>query len=121
MEDSEVVENANALAEPGDEVVALRARLLQAELKAAAIRAGIVDVDAVKLVDMATVRTNDAGELVDGVGVMKALRATKPYLFGASSSSAAVAPRVASGEIKTAMTMSPEEWKAARAELLRRR
>jgi hypothetical protein len=52
---------------------------------------------------------------------MKALRAAKPWLFGGSSSSVAVAPRAEVLRAKTAMQMSVEEWKLARAELLRRR
>ena len=105
----------------GAEVTALRARLLQAELKAEAIRAGMIDLDGVKLIDMAGVKTNDAGELVDGGKVMAALRVAKPWLFGRSSSSAAVAPRAEPPQAKPAMKMSVDEWKAARAELLRRR
>ena len=103
------------------ELAGLRARLVQAELKAEAIRAGMVDLDGVKLIEAAAVKVNEAGELVDGAGLMKALRAAKPWLFGGSSSSAAVAPRAEPLRAKTAMQMSVDEWKLARAELLRRR
>ena len=103
------------------EVVALRSRLLQAELRTEAARAGIVDLDGVKLVDVATLKTNEAGELVNGAEVMRALRVTKPWLFGASSSSAARAPTAGPPVQKTALEMTAEEWQAARAELLRRR
>ena len=103
------------------EVAVLRARLLAAELKAEAIRAGMVDLDGVKLIDPAAVAVNEAGELVDGAGVMRALRVAKPWLFGGSSSSAAVAPRAEPPRAKTAMQMSVDEWRVARAELLRRR
>ena len=75
------------------EVEALRARLVQAELKAEAIRAGMVDLDGVKLIEASTVKVNEAGELMDGAEVMRALRAAKPWLFGGSSSSVARAPR----------------------------
>lgn len=121
MGEDVVIEGEVPAAAVPSEVAVLKARLVQAELKAAAIKAGIVDLDGIKLVDMATVKTNDSGELVDGAGVMRALRVAKPYLFGGSSSSLATAPRVATGEAKTAMKMSTEEWRAARAELLRRR
>jgi hypothetical protein len=117
-----VVEGSGAIAEvPNGEVAGLKARLLQAELKAEAIRAGMVDLDGVKLIDPASVRVDEAGGLVDGAGLMKALRAAKPWLFGGSSSSVAVAPRAEVLRAKTAMQMSVEEWKLARAELLRRR
>ena len=55
-------------AAPPSEVAALRARLLQAELRAEAIRAGMVDLDGVKLIEPAAVTVNEAGELVEGPG-----------------------------------------------------
>ncbi len=106
------------------EVAALRERLLQAELRTEAVRAGMVDLDGVKLIDKAALKVDASGGLVDGVGVMTALKAEKPYLFGVvqrtSSSSGAVAPRAATPVAKTAMEMSLEEWRAARAAILRR-
>ena len=105
----------------GGEVVALRARLLQAELRTAAVRAGMVDLDGVRLIDLGGVAMDEAGGLVDGAGVMKAFRAAKPWLFGGSSSSSAVAPRAGAPGVKAAMAMSAEEWRVARAEILRRR
>ena len=119
----EVVESGPvaAGADAGVEVAALRARLVQAELRAEAARAGMVDLDGVKMVDLATLALDEAGGLKDGVGVMAALRAAKPYLFGRSSSSAAPLPKAEPPQVKSAMKMSEEEWKVARAELLRRR
>lgn len=108
-------------AAPPSEVAALRARLLQAELRAEAIRAGMVDLDGVKLIEPAAVKVNEAGDLVDGPGVMRALRAAKPWLFAGSSSSSAMAPRAEAPRVKKATEMSVDEWRAARAELLRRR
>lgn len=99
----------------------LRRRLVRAELRTQAALAGMIDLDGVKLIDTATVPLTESGELVDGPGVIRALRTAKPWLFGLSSSSAAAAPRAKPVEPKTAMQMSIEEWKAARAELLRRR
>lgn len=119
----DVGEDVVVVADAGAELAQLQARLVRAELKAAAITAGIVDVDGIALVDMSTVKMNESGELVDGPGVMRALRAAKPWLFGGSSSSsvAVAPPRGPVSEAKTAMKMSTEEWRAARAELLRRR
>ena len=106
------------------EVLALRERLVQAELRTEAVRAGMVDLDGVKLIDKAALVVDEAGGLVDGAGVIAALRVAKPYLFavakGTSSSSGAVAPRAAVAAPKSAMQMSVEEWRAARAILLRR-
>ena len=104
------------------EVAALRARLVQAELRTEAVRAGMVDLDGVKLIDAGGLAVDESGGLKDGAAVMAALRAAKPWLFGrGSSSSAAAAPRAEAPKVKTAMEMSVEEWRAARAELLRRR
>ena len=102
------------------ELAALRARLVQSELKAAAIRAGMVDLDGVKLLDMGQVALTEAGEVADASAVMAALRVAKPWLFGVSSSSSAMAPRAEAVKARTAMDMSVEEWRAARAVLLRR-
>ncbi len=104
------------------QLVALRARLVQAELRTAAARAGMVDLDGIKLVDMSGLAVNASGELVEAPEIMTRLRHDKPWLFGrGSSSSAALAPRATPPKAKTAMEMSVEEWRVARAELLRRR
>lgn len=110
------------------EVLALRERLLQSELRTEAVRAGMVDLDGVKLIDKAVLKLDEKGGLLDGAGLMTAFKAEKPWLFGAgqrssssnSSSSGAIAPRAAMPVIKTAMEMTVEEWRAARAALLRR-
>ena len=81
----------------------------------------MIDLDGVKLIDPAVLVVNEAGELVDGAGSMRALRVAKPWLFGGSSSSAAVAPRAEPLRAKTGMQMGVDEWRLARAELLRRR
>ena len=99
----------------------LRARLVQAELRAEAARAGMVDLDGVKMVDLAKVMVDEEGGVKDGAGVMAALKAAKPYLFGRSSSSAAPLPKAEPPAVKSAMKMSEDEWRVARAELLRRR
>lgn len=104
------------------QVAALRGKLMQAELRTAAARAGMIDLDGVKLVDTAGLAVNEAGELLDGPAIMTRLRQEKPWLFGRSSSSSpAVAPRASPPKAKTAMEMSVDEWRVARAELLRRR
>lgn len=105
------------------EVAALRARLVQAELRTEAVRAGMVDLDGVRLIDASGLQLGPDG--VEGAAELVArMRDAKPWLFGrggTSSSSAGRAPRAAPPKAKTAMEMSEEEWRAARAELLRRR
>ena len=118
LEQTEVEVPAAELAQ----VAALRAKLLHAELRTAAARAGMIDLDGVKLVDTSKLAVNEAGELAEAPEIMTRLRQEKPWLFGrGSSSSAAVAPRATPPKPKTAMEMSVEEWRVARAELIRRR
>ena len=116
----EVVEvSAEAVAE----MTALRARLVQAELRTEAVRAGMVDLDGVRLVDVSGLVLGADG-IEGGAALMAQMREAKPWLFGragVSSSSAGRAPVAVAVKAKTAMEMSEEEWRAARAELLRRR
>ncbi len=100
-----------------------RAFLIQAELRHAAERAGMVDPDGLKLIDAAAVKVNDAGEVEGAAALMADLKRRKPWLFGApsSSSSTAAAPNSDPPAAKSAMQMDDAEWRAARTELLRRR
>jgi len=106
------------------EVETLRARLMQAELRTEAVRAGMVDLDGIKLVD-ATGLVLGANGLEGGAALMARMKEEKPWLFGrggsSSSSSAGRVPVVVAPKVKTAMEMSEAEWRAARAELLRKR
>jgi len=100
---------------------ALRARLVQAELRMEALRAGMVDLDGVRLIDPGAIRLTEAGGLEGGAALMTRLRQDKPWLFGrGSSSSGAAAPSAAPAAPRSAMDMGVDEWRAARAELLRR-
>ncbi len=98
------------------------ARLIRADLKAEAIRAGMVDLDGLKLIDMDEVRLNEAGEVVEAAAVLAKLKRAKPWLFGAASSSAAAnPPRPEPPRVRHANELTHEEWLAARAALLKRR
>ncbi|GAN76367.1 hypothetical protein [Acidisphaera rubrifaciens] len=97
-------------------------RIVQAELRAEALRAGIVDMDGLKLADASQARLNDRGEVEGAAQVVAQLRRNKPWLFtGASSSSAASVPPAQAPRQKRATEMDDSEWRAARSELLRRR
>ena len=99
-----------------------RERLIKAELKAEAVRAGMVDLDGLKLVDPAALSVDEAGEVQGAATLMQSLRRSKPWLFsGASTSSAATPPPAQAPRARRATEMTAEEWHAARAELLRRR
>lgn len=96
--------------------------VIRAELKAEALKAGMVDLDGLKLADTSVVTLNAAGEVVGAVALMAGLRRAKPWLFGAASSSSVAAVPVAAGiQPKSATQMSHAEWQAGRKELLRRR
>lgn len=107
-------------------LVALQAdtatRMVRAELKAEAIRAGIVDLDGLKLLDLSTAKLNDKGEVEGAATLLATLKRDKPWLFaGHSSSSIAATPPVAPATTKKATDMSDAEYRAARAALLKRR
>ena len=106
------------------ENTALRARLVQAELRTEALRAGMVDLDGVRLIDPGAISLSETGGLEGGAALMTRLRQDKPWLFGrtggGSSSSGAPAPAAAPAAPRSAMDMGVDEWRAARAELLRR-
>jgi hypothetical protein len=99
-----------------------RAKLVRSELKAHAVRAGIVDLDGLKLVETDGLNLTETGELEGAATLIASLRKRKPWLFGgASSSSGATVPQSAPLTKKLATQMSTEEWRTARAEILRNR
>ena len=57
-------------------------RIIRAELKAEAIKAGMVDLDGLKLADLSAIKLDDKGEVVGAAELMKTLKESKPYLFG---------------------------------------
>ncbi len=99
-----------------------RAALLQASLRAEAQRAGMVDLDGLKLVDATALQVDERGEVAGAAALMAAMRRAKPWLFagGHSSSSTAAAPPAQPPKPRRAADLTYDEWQAARAELLRR-
>jgi hypothetical protein len=99
-----------------------RARIIRAELKAEAVKAGMIDLDGLKLIDFDAVKLNDQ-DGVEGAGaLMTKLKRDKPWLFAArSSSSRAGVPEAEPPRPKRATDMTADEYRAARAEMLRRR
>ena len=96
-------------------------RIIRAELKAAALKAGMHDLDGLKLADISKVKLNDAGEIEGADKLMEDLKKAKPYLFGAeSTSSAHKTPNAGENKPKTAMEMTSEEYRAARQKVGRR-
>ncbi len=101
---------------------AAKDRLIRAELRMEAVKAGMIDLDGLKLANLTQVSVGEDGEVQGGAALMDRLRGEKPWLFArASSSSTASPPPGAAVKAKLATEMSLDEWKVARAELLRRR
>jgi hypothetical protein len=97
-----------------------RARIVRAELKVEAVRAGIVDLDGLKLLDLKSVELTPDGELANAAELMAQLRRAKPWLFGgASSSSPASPPPAQPPRQKLATDMTDDEYRAARAAILK--
>ncbi len=101
---------------------AMRVAAVQAELKTEAVRAGMVDLDGLKLADTAAVRVDETGSVQGAAALVADLKRDKPWLFAAgSSSSTATPPPVQPSRPRLATEMTYAEWQAARRELLRRR
>jgi hypothetical protein len=95
-------------------------RLIRSEMKAEAIRAGIIDLDGLKLLDLSTITLNEKGEIDDAPGLMARFKKAKPWLFGTLSSSRLMAaPLAQPPRQKHATEMTSTEYAAARAALLK--
>ena len=96
-------------------------RLREAELQAEASRAGIIDIDGLRLINPERLLPAP-GQHFSAADVVGELRRDKPWLFAAANSSSTQAsPQTTPSRTRAAMDMSVEEWRAASAVLLRRR
>jgi hypothetical protein len=102
-----------------------RDRLLRAELRSEALRAGIVE-----LADTSAISFAEDGTVAGADTVIAGLKNSKPYLFtpakdtasfGATTSPALRAPQPAMPELIDARNLTREQWQAERARLLSRR
>lgn len=91
-------------------------RVIRAELKAEALKAGMVDLDGLKLADLSKVKINEAGEVEGATELMEELKKAKPYLFAATqnSSTPGTPPNPKPPAAKKATDMTVEEYAAAR-------
>lgn len=118
-------EGGTATESGSDEIAKLRsdfqARLVAADLRTEAVRAGIVDLDGLKLIDISSVRLGGDDKVAGARKIIDELRRNKPWLFpGVSSSSPALAPASQPVRQKTALEMSDEEYIVARAAITKR-
>lgn len=109
---------AEAEAKVKDAHTAAEQRVIRAELKAEALKAGMVDLDGLKLADLTKVKINDAGEVEGAAELMDELKKSKPYLFGSTQNSST--PNTPPGSkppaAKKATEMTDEEYAKARAQ-----
>jgi hypothetical protein len=99
-------------------------RLVQAELKAEALRAGMIDLDGLRLVDLPSLKVNERGDVEGAAALMLDLRKRKPWLFAAapqSSSHPSSPPPALPSKQKLATEMTDAEYRIARAAVLKHR
>ncbi|WP_428375188.1 hypothetical protein [Lichenicoccus sp.] len=113
-----------------EEVASLRTdltgRIIRSELKAHALKAGIVDLDALRLADTSTLSLSETGDVVGAEALIEMLRQQKPYLFADGQSGVSTgttgqtlrAPAPAAPAELDARTMTREAWQAERGRLL---
>lgn len=98
----------------------MTSHLVMAELKAEAARAGIIDLDVLRLLDVEAAKVDDHHNVHGVPEMIGKLKEQKPYLFQSKSSSApTVAPPAQPMARKRATEMTDDEYQAARSALLR--
>lgn len=97
------------------------ARIVRAELKAAALKAGMIDLDGLKLADLSKVTLKDDGTLEGADELMEGLKKDKAYLFGSAATTTHTGkpPPATPPEPKKASAMTTEEYTAAKAAALK--
>jgi pyruvate/2-oxoglutarate dehydrogenase complex dihydrolipoamide acyltransferase (E2) component len=99
---------------------AAQQRVIIAEMKAAAIKAGMIDLDGLKLLDLSGLKISDSGEVEGADELLAAAKKAKPWLFGdAKTSNPAPAPAPKPAENKKAGEMTDAEYHAARERIRR--
>ena len=95
-------------------------RVVQAEMKIEAMRAGMVDLDGLKFLDLTQARLEDTGGVAGGRELIGQLKRAKPWLFAVpSSSSVARVPPSRPARVKLATEMTDEEYRIARASIIK--
>jgi hypothetical protein len=96
-------------------------RVILAELKVEAMRAGIVDLDGLRFLDITQIHLEEDGRVASGADLIVQLKRAKPWLFSTpwSSSVAKVPPSIPVRQ-KLVKDMSDAEYRNARANILKR-
>ena len=100
--------------------------IVRAELAIAAVKAGMVDLDGLKLADLSKVTLEADGTVKGADELMAQLKKEKPYLFGTANgaggtSGTANAPKPADSQPFNAMKATQDEVEARKKRLLGRR
>ncbi len=94
--------------------------IVKAHLQAEASRAGMIDLDGLKMLDISHITVSDGGEVLGANALMEKVRKEKPWLFGKPSTSApGGAPPSRPPRQKMATEMTDAEYQSAREAILR--
>ena len=94
--------------------------IVKAHLQAEAARAGMIDLDGLKMLDISRVTISEDGEVQGATALMEKVRKEKPWLFGKTSTSApGGAPPSQPPRQKLATEMTDAEYQTAREAILR--
>ena len=98
-----------------------RERISQEQLKVAGLRAGMIDLDGIRLIDLPQSAIDSDGNVQDPDRIIGELKLKKPWLFSASSSSPMLSVPTAQMIVqKLATEMSDEEYRSAKASILKK-
>ena len=93
------------------------ARVMRSELKAIAVKHGMVDLDGLQMLDLSKLTLDEKGDVKGAEELMAEARKAKPYLFGSSTSSTSKTPDPNTTP-KNARDMTDAEYAAERAKLV---
>ncbi len=123
--------NVAAAARDRDEAIAMvrseaTGRVIRSELKAHALKAGIIDLDGLRLADTSKLALNEDGEVVGAEALIQTLREDKPYLFSDGRTGVATGttgqtqrpPSPAAPSTLNVRSLSRDAWQAERSRLL---
>lgn len=121
-EDAKKAADTDAQTKAQDAEKKANERIVRAELRTLAIKAGMVDLDGLKLADLSTV-TLEGDEVKGGEDLITKLKEAKPYLFGTpskgTSDTTKPPPKAGDDKPKKAKEMTKEEYEAARRAVTR--
>jgi hypothetical protein len=91
---------------------------IDADLRVAAVQAGIVDIDGLKLVDRTALKINDKGQVEGVAELIEATKKAKPYLFHATGPTGTSNPKDAPGAGPNGTKLAKDMTEAERAAFL---